>query len=197
MFEIKLYTEDFEDMARRMGAAIDQVPFALSRALNDAVKETRQTLIDDVWPRAVTVRNTGFIAWALRTEFSTKTKLRATIYDQTEDRVNLKRHDVGGIKRSQSGGRMIIPTRNVKYTQHGATKSQLPANLAHKVVIGNRIYQAQGRGKARKLVLMWTLHDTATQPADVPFHYEFERVMREATARSFPQRMIEAMATRR
>ena len=31
-------------------AAADQMPFALSRALNDAVKDAREHLIDKTWP---------------------------------------------------------------------------------------------------------------------------------------------------
>jgi hypothetical protein len=42
-------------------AAADQMPFALSRALNDAVKDAREHLIDKTWPNHVTVRDSQFI----------------------------------------------------------------------------------------------------------------------------------------
>lgn len=79
----------------------------------------------------------------------------------------------------------------------GPFKNERPANLPGEVVKGNAIYQQTGRGKNRQLKLMYLLVSKATQPADVPFEADFQQTIREACERSFPQRIMEAMKTRR
>jgi hypothetical protein len=196
MFELQIDAAEFERKVADMGAAMDQLPFALSRALNDAVTEARHTLVDQTWPQHVTVRNSSFIGYALRTEFSTKYDLRVAIYDQSKGNVHLQLHNVGGTK--QAKGRFTIPTAAVKLGVHGARANQRPANLANKVVIGNAIYQRQGRGKKnKKLVKMYTLASSVNQPADVPFQQDFETAMRASVTAHFPERMMQAMQTRR
>lgn len=195
MFDLQIDAGEFERKVADMGAALDQLPFALSRALNDAVKEARQVLTDETWPQHVTVRNNAFIGWALRTEFSTKYDLRVMIYDRSKGNVHLNLHADGGVKTAK--GDFAIPTKAVTLTAHGVTDSQRPRNLARKVKIGNAIFQEQGRGKNKKLVKMFTLARTVKQPADVPFEQDFETAMRASITASFPQRMKEAMQTRR
>jgi hypothetical protein len=46
----------FERAAQMMGAAIDQVPFALANAMTTAAFKARDNLIQDMWPRYVEVR---------------------------------------------------------------------------------------------------------------------------------------------
>lgn len=198
MFEVKIDASDFERVTSRMSAAADQMPFALSRALNDAAKETYEHLIGDTWPSAVTVRKPDFLRWALHTKFSTKHDLTIEIYDNTPDaRAHLKLHAEGGTKLPK-GKQLAIPIKgNVTRGPQGVAVNQRPRNLIGKVVKGNLIFQAQGAGKHRKLVLMYSLKPSAKQPKDVPFQRDFETVMREATAREFPKRMMEAMRTRR
>lgn len=195
MFELKLDIQEFERATANMGAAYDQMPFAVSRALNDAVKDTREVLVNETWPQHVQERNKSFIGWALHTEFSTKENLRVEIFDQS-NRAHLKLHADGGIK--QSHGRLAIPTYNVKAGAHGVRKGQRPRDLANKVVIGDGIYQRMRGGRNRgKLMLMYILKPSATQPADVPFRSAFEASMRTYAARYFPIRMMQAMRTRR
>jgi hypothetical protein len=59
-FELSLDMSDFERFAAKLGGAIDQVPFALSTLLNEAAFKARRVLVDDLWPRSVTVRSSSF-----------------------------------------------------------------------------------------------------------------------------------------
>jgi hypothetical protein len=93
------------------------MPFALSRALNDAVKDAREHLIDKTWPQHVTMRNSQFIGWALRIDFSDKYNLEARIYDQSKGNVHLKLHDQGGVKTTQ--GRFAMRKSLPRFIEKG------------------------------------------------------------------------------
>jgi hypothetical protein len=196
VFKFELDVSGLIDATEQMGAALDQMPFALSRALNDAVKDARDHLVSTTWPTHVTVRNSAFIGYALRIDFSDKYNLEARIYDQSNGNVHLKLHDQGGIKTAQSG-RIAIPTDAVTLTSRGERKGQRPRELTNKVVRGNAIYQQQGHGKNRRLVKMYTLATQARQPADVPFTEDFKTVISAKVNAYFLPRMVEAMATRK
>lgn len=194
MFKFELDVSDLLKKAEQWGAAAEQVPFALSRALNDAVTDAREHLVTQTWPRHVNVRNAAFIGWALRINYSTKYDLTAEIYDQTKGNVHLALHDKGGVK-TTTQGRFVIPTSNVTMTSHGVRQSQKPVNLKNKVVIGNSIYQRQGSGKNKYLVKMFTIVRQVNQPADVPFTEDFQSVIRAKVDAYFLPRLLQAVAT--
>lgn len=195
--EIKIDGAPFEEQARKMEAAQDQMPFALSRALNDAANDAYNFIIDQTWPRAVTVRASGFMRWALRTKFSTKYDLCVEIYDNTSDaRAHLALHAEGGTKNPRKG-HLAIPSNNVTRTANGVAADQRPANLAGKVVIGNKIYQRVGRGKNSALKLMYVLAKSARQPMDVPFKADFQTEILQSASQHFIPRMKEAMNSRK
>lgn len=197
MIDIKLDIRDFEVMTERMGAAADQIPFALSRALNDAANDTYEHLIEETWPKAVTVRNSNFLRHFLKTKYSSKYDLTVEIYDSSPDqRGHLALHAEGGIKTGK-GAHLAIPTQNVDRGSAGVYKNERPSNLPGKVVKGNAIYQQTGRGKNRKLKLMYLLVRQANQPADVPFEQDFRQTMLDSATKHFTERMAEAMKTRR
>lgn len=185
----------FEEAARSMKAARDQMPFAISVALNKAAQVTEARLASETWARHVEVRNRGFIRAALEIERSDKRNLRVAVYDRL-GRANLKLHDTGGTARSK-GGRFAIPTSKVRKGSKGVIASQRPANLKRKVVKGGLIFQAVGTGKASRLQLMFNLRPTNQVKADVPFRRDFQRFMREEMRREFPKAMLKAMRTRR
>lgn len=197
MFELKIDGAPFEEQVRKMEAAMDQMPFALSRALNDSADDAYNFIIDQTWPKAVTVRSPGFMRWALRTKFSTKYDLSIEVFDNTSDqRAHLALHAEGGIKTPHKG-HLAIPTNNVDRTAAGVVQDQRPANLAGKVVVGNKIYQRVGKGKNSQLKLMYVLAKSAKQPMDVPFKADFQSVIQQSAAQHFIPRMKEAMGSRR
>lgn len=196
MIEFEFRFDDFTRMADRLGAARDQVPFAISVALNEAVEKTRSRLVRETWPRAVTVRKTTFINAALTTRDgrATKRNLKVAITDRL-GRAHLAVHAIGGTK--QAKGKFAVPTKAVRRTAGGVVASQRPGALARKVVKGNLIFQAQGRGKAARLRLMYRLMPQTRQPKDVPFIADFRQSMLDEVRASFPAAMARAMATRR
>lgn len=196
MFELKLDYSDFERKTADMAADLDQLPFALSVAMNKAADDTYNSLIEETWPNSVTVRNSNFIRWALRTKFSTKHDLSIAIYDNTPDqRAHLALHADGGIKTGK--GDLAIPTSNVTLTSRGERTNQRPHNLANSFRVGNKIYQRVGRGKRSVAKLMYILAKSINQPQDVPFRTDFEKSMRDGIDRHFKDAINYAMRTRR
>lgn len=183
-----------ERRARDFGAAIDQVPFAISTALNDAAKITRSKLITETWPGHVQVRNRGFIRAALSTEFASKRSLSVAIFDKL-GRAHLTQHVKGGTKSAK--GRLAIPTARVRRGSSGVVRSQRPSNLKRSVLKGNLLFQAVGSGKNSRLRLMFKLQPTARIKADVPFDSDFVASMRSEINRALPGAVLKAMRTRR
>src|SRR4051812_11825463 len=120
MIDLELDMSDFQRAAMNMGGAVDQVPFALSVALNEAAQATRRHLVAETWPRSVTVRNSNFMRVALRTEFSDKRNLTVSIYDSL-GRAHLKAHSEGGMKLAR--GHLAIPTSRVRRGASGVIQS--------------------------------------------------------------------------
>ena len=199
MIEIQFELRDFERQTRQLGAAFDQIPFALSRALNDAAKTTRQHLIDDTWPQHVTVRSRGFLKWALLRTFATKSSLRVEIHDErAQGRGHLLLHAKGGAKIARK--RLAIPPKGtVSRTASGVRKSQRPAAIIARTPKRSLRITAGGIfvGKGGRLVLKYLFRRSVNQPADVPFVSDFGDMMRRLAHQSFTKRMKEAMSSRR
>ena len=174
MFEFQFDMSALERAAQQVGGALDQVPYAISLALNESVKVARKHEVDDVWPQHVEIRNRGFLGAALRTEFATKRNLRVTVYDRL-GRGHLTLHESGGMKRAK--GRLAIPSQQVRRTSRGVSTRQRPAALANSFRKGDVIYQRAGP-RGRKLKLMYVLKTSAQVRAEVPFTAEFDAVMR-------------------
>ncbi|MGE3064127.1 MAG: hypothetical protein AB7K67_00955 [Hyphomicrobiaceae bacterium] len=90
---------EFSRKAREMGIfANDQLPYAISRSLNDTMfKVVRPDIIGPTWSQAFTVRNRGLPRAAMRVETSTKGKLSAGVFDAL-GKADLQKHAVGGTK---------------------------------------------------------------------------------------------------
>ena len=196
MFDLKIDSTMFERQAQAISSRIDQLPFALSRAMNVAVKDARQVLVNRTWPESVSVRNPSFLNAALRMEFATKGNLSVAITDAgLSGRAHLALHADGGTKTSK--GRLAIPTNAVRKGASGVVASQLPSVLKRKVVKGGLIFQAYGRGKNSHLRLMYKLQSSASQPADVPFRSDFADAMLDGVRTSFPEAFRRALRTAR
>lgn len=198
MFDLKFDFTEFEARAKALDAAHDQVPFALSLALNNAVTNARQVLISDTWPQHVTVRNVGFIGWALRRLFATKQNLRVEIYDQSPDqRGHLALHAFGGTKTAK-GHLAIPPEGTVVRGPRGIRKSQTPtAIIANTPKRALRI-TAKGIfvGAGGRLNLKYLFRRSVQQPADVPFEEAFQDAIARDVRASFPAAMARAMKPR-
>lgn len=191
---------EFERAAYEMKQAPDQIAFALSGALNDALFKTRQHFIDQTWPQHVEVRDRNFLRNALRVERATKRSLRGAVTTEgaaAGNRAHLGLHNKGGTKAAQ--GRLAIPDPKIRgrRTGKGMPKGLRPLGLPNAFVKGDVVYQRTGGKRKPGLKLMYVLKPNATIKADVPFSKDFERVMRDEVRRAFPQRMAQAMRTRR
>src|SRR5262249_27682944 len=120
MFTVEFDWSQWEQAARSLGASIDQIPFAMSVALNKATDETRTYLIKTTWPSHIKQRNSSFIAASLTTKGARATKydIQSEIYDKL-DRGNLLLHATGGTRRPKGGGTMAVPVSDVPRTSHG------------------------------------------------------------------------------
>lgn len=194
MFDLQLNLGEYKMAAGAMHAAADQIPFALSKTLNDSAFATRGHLVGDVWPSAVKVRNRNFIRAALRVDVANKEKLEVAIYD-TLGRAHLALHAKGGSK--QARGRLALPSKRIRRGSSGVVASQKPVNIANSFVKGDVIYQRAGRGKRKRLSLMYTLKPGATIKKDVPFFEAFSSMMSSEIAARFPAAMAMAMRTRK
>jgi hypothetical protein len=189
----------FERKARELEATIDQVPFALSQALNQAVSNAKEVLVRDTWPRHVEQRNPSFIRASLKIEYSNKRNLRAAIVEDPRvgGRGNLLLHAKGGTRRAK-GSNIAVPTQNVKARRgsHGVPKGLRPANIPNSFRKGDVLFQRTGR-KGRKLKLMYALKPSARIPAQVPFEEDFRTAVLNDLRVNFPLALKRAMATRR
>jgi hypothetical protein len=190
---------DFERMARDIDHAIDQMPFAISKALNDAVKNTRDRLAEETWAQHVEVRNRHFMRNALRIERSTKRNLRVALVD-IRGRANLKQHAEGGVSRPLHGRRFSIPLKGtVRRTARGVTASQTPKAIIASTPKRALRVTAKGIfvGKGGRLHKKYAFAPAAHVKKDVPLREDFARFMVEELRVTFPAAMKLAMQTRR
>ena len=195
---IRLDITDFEKVASGLGATADQMPFLLSVALNRAAVKTREYLVGQTWPSSVTVRNPSFIKRALRIDFSKKHDLVVEIYDDL-DRAHLKKHAEGGIKTPKNRNLAVPNQANVKLGSHGVPKGKRPRSLPKNTtfVQNNRIYTTVGKGKNRRLKLMYYLKPRVNIPKDVPFYDDFQKQMILNMFDQLPAAVVKAMSTRK
>jgi hypothetical protein len=196
MIELNLQYDDFDRMRRRASAAVDQMPFALSVAMNNAAFNTRRSLIAETWPQHVQQRNPRFLSAALRVNKANKNNLRVEIYD-TLGRAHLGLHAHGGTKYPR-GTNLAVPQPAIAFTSHGPRKSQTP-----KAIIANtpkRALRITRRGifvgKGGRLYSQYAFAREAQIKPDVPFAQDFARSMSEQVRTSFPDAMARAMKGR-
>lgn len=196
MITLELDLSAFQLRAKELGGQIDQLPYALAMAMNDAAFKTRAALIEQTWPSHVTVRRPNFLRAALRVERATKRTLSVAITDVLQ-RGSLALHAQGGIKRGKT--RLAIPEKSLgaKRTGSGVPRRLRPRNLPNSFRKGDAIFQRVGAKKKPRLKLMYVLTHSARIRRDVPFVEDFRRMMSAELSRSFPAAMAKAMATRR
>jgi hypothetical protein len=195
MIEITLNMGDFERAARSMGAAMDQIPFALSQSLNDAARVARTEIVDKVWPQSVEVKNRRFMGWMMRTDFASKRNLKVRLYNR-EPREFLPRQAEGGTKIPHRSTQIAIPASFVKQRRGsgGIPERFKPRNAAKSFRKGNAIFQRISNDKLR---LLYTLKGQARVQKRFPAHETWDRVMRTEVMNAFGPRMLAAMRTRR
>jgi hypothetical protein len=198
MIELEVDGSGFTHAAMDMGIAVDQIPYAMARTLNDAAEKTRSWLIYATWPTAVQVRNQSFMnaSLSIKGARASKDNLEVTIYDRL-GRASLPLHAKGGVKMPNTSALAIPPTGAVNRGPRGVPPSQRPRNLANSFRKGNAIYQRVGKGKRARLRLMYFLKPMARIKKDVPFYEDFAKKMVEEMQANLARNVALAMKTRR
>ena len=190
---LKFDFSSFHRMADRLGVAAKQLPFALANALNQSAFATRSSLIQE-WPQHVKARNPAFIGWALGVRKASRGNLTVVISDErSQGRGHLFLHAKGGAKPAR--GRLAIPSMNVRRGRTGVVSGQRPKNLRRSFRRGDVVYAVTGRGKRKKLKLMYTLKTGAQIKKDMPFFEIFRETMTREMMQRAPKAMLEAMRT--
>ena len=194
MIHLEFDYAELERYALSLNATADQIPFALSTALNRSADVTRNLLIKSTWPTAVKQRNQSFIAASLTTREAraTKTSLAVEIYDKL-DRGNLQMQAKGG-QRVARGNNMAIPSSNITRGASGVPSRFKPKNIQTAVRKGDVLY---GRDRSGKLKLLYVLKHATPIPKRVPFYEDFAASMSRELTRTIPLAVKRAMETRR
>lgn len=194
MFRMEFDYKELSDYAKQVGARVDQIPFALSLAMNRSADVTRNLLIRETWPNHIHARNTSFIAASLTTKEAraSKSSLAVEIYDKL-DRGHLQMQAKGGT-RAPRGANLAIPASTVPRTSRGVPKAMKPGNLVNSFKRKGMLFQRDKKGKVR---LVYTLKPRTPIPKRVPFHEDFQVSMQRELTRTIPMAVARAMATAR
>lgn len=195
MFKIELDFTELEQAAIKIGAAADQVPYALSLAMNRAADVTRNLLITSTWPQHVQQRNNSFIAASLTTRDARASKgsLSVEIYDKLQ-RGNLVMQSKGGTRAPQGGSNLAVPASNINRTSRGVPTRLRPKNMPTAVRKGDVLYAKDKKGR---LTLLYVLKPATTIPKRVPFYEDYANSMSRELVRTIPMAVEKAMATRK
>jgi hypothetical protein len=196
MLQISFDMSELEQRARELGAAQDQIPYALALAMNEAADVTRNLLIKATWPSHVQARNKSFIAASLTTRGAraNKRSLEVEIYDKL-DRGNLQMQAKGGTRTPHGGSSLAVPASNVTRTARGVPARLRPKNMPTAVRKGDVLYARDK--KSGRLRLLYVLKHTTAIPKRVPFYEDFATSMQRELVRTIPHAVAKAMATRR
>ena len=195
MIKVEIDFSEAEAFAKRVGAAADQVPYALSLALNRSAEVTRNFLIKMTWPQAIQQRNSSFIAASLTTKDARATKqaLSVEIYDKL-DRGNLLMQATAGTRTPQSGSNLAVPSSTITKTASGVPKRLRPRNMPTALRKGDVLYAKDKKGK---LTLLYVLKPKTKIRKAVPFYEDYADSMRRELMRTIPMAVEKAMATRK
>ena len=198
-FEVSIDASAFEEMAKRLDGSIDQLPFALSKTLNDAAFAARTVLVQSTWPRHVQQRNASFIGASLRVERATKGNLTAGVYDQLGNRGHLLELARGGTVTPTRSRVFAIPvSSDIRRGARGVRQQDRPRNL---VSNNRRAVRVTSKGifigKGGRLQMVYAFKPSVTIPKRVPFYSDFSEVIVREMAANFASNVAYAMATRK
>ena len=205
-------TSDVSAVAKALDAfGKNQMPFAMSQALNDAAFAVRKDTIERVWPSSITQRNPAFIKAMLMPirgdNRATKRRLRSIVQNHPTGKRNkdyLQRLAVGGIKRP-NGRSLAIPAEDMPIrARGGVTARNRPRNLldrpkAFRQSVGGQEMILERRTKKRyPLKRLYLLEQ---QPAKVDQQFDFyeqgARTGQREFATAFQKRFRNAKRTAR
>ena len=201
-------TSNIDQVIRRLdNIEKQQVPFAISGAINDVLFDVRKQIVGVTGPRSFDIRNRRFLNAALRVKKATKRNLTGAVFDQL-GRGHLALHARGGVLRPR-GRHLAIPGTDIKGRRGagGVRKAQRPQAILAK--LGKRRAFAvefksgqhgivRRRGKKRlPLKLLYALGHSARIRKTFPFFEDATRVAQRNFRRHFDRRLRQALRTAR
>ena len=184
----------------------NQMPFAMSQALNDAAFETRRNTIERVWPSDVDAKNRSFMKAAMMpirgNNRATKKKLRAIVQNHPTGAMHkdyLQRLAVGGLKRAN--GRSIAipaqdrpPVRGRAGYNRNAPRTVLDRPKAFKQTVGGQQMILERRTKKPyPLKRLYLLEQRSLNvPKQFSFYEDSQRFAGKAFNRNFGKRFAAA-----
>ena len=176
----------------------DQLPFATSKALNDAAFAVRNTIVEDTFPRSFNVRNKRFAGVAFKVDTAKKRNLEARVFDRL-GKDFLSMQESGGTKRPR-GNNIAIPTDEIRVTGRGVAKARRPRQILQS---GKRAFKtrsktgqeiiAQRRGKKRyPLKVLYVLEPQAKINPRFPFYAVGVNLAQKTFDKRLPIRFKEA-----
>jgi hypothetical protein len=189
----------FHRAAHAMGIfASDQVPYAISRSINDTLfQDTRPQIIGPTWAAAFTQRNRGLPRASIRVEKSTKGSLVGAVYDAL-GKANLAVHATGGA-RPKPRAQLAIPNQQrVRLHARGRTPwarnvpKMIPAR-ALRVIPGKGIFE----GREGRLHAIYWFRPSAKLDKRFRFHEDFASRTRAGIMSRFPAHLQTAFNSMR
>jgi hypothetical protein len=198
---IKIDMREVEQLADRIGAARDQIPFAMSKTLNDAAFITRGVLTKETWPQHVSQRNPSFPSAVMHVNKATKDNLEVEITETRDSTVSLKAHAEGGVKVAPKRFAIPMPAyREGKMTQHGlrldararAIINRYPKQAVR--ITDKGIFVADKGGRLR---LVFVFKQAVNIKKDVPIYEDFAQTVETTIQRELEPALLMAMRTRK
>jgi hypothetical protein len=189
----------FQEKARQLGVfKDDQLPFAISRTLNDTMfKDARPQIIGPTWKAAFKVRNAGLPRASIRVLTSTKGNLTAGLYDAL-GKANLGVHAKGGARPKPSAQLAIPNQQRVRLTAKGRNPRarQIPSLVSNpgravRVIKGKGVFVGQGG----RLHAWYWFRSGATLRKRFRFYEDFRRVTLAGVPRRYPAYLQAAVAS--
>lgn len=189
--EINMET-NISAMAKALDAfGKDQLPFATSKALNDAARAVRETIIDKTYPKSFDPKSKGFPKAAFFREFANKRKLEARVFDRFE-KDYLVNQAKGGIK--QKRGRFVaIPAQERPKVSGRATYRRVsPRTVLNKPkafvqnVNGQPMILERRTKNRYPLKRLYILHDGNPR---IPKRFPFYEVAMNVAQKTFDKRL--------
>lgn len=186
---IKQLSRRLRDLART------QIPFALSKMLNDTAFDVRHDTVNRVYPNAFQVRNRRFAGSAFRVKRATKRMLEAHVFDRF-NKDWLARQVTGGTKTARARY-LTVPvaaSRSARGTRDPRTYSK---SFIGKTRDGRKaIFQRFGRG-GKNVRMLFALKPSVTINREFRFVEEGRKTAARTYGDNWDKAFTQAMRTAR
>lgn len=200
MITLEFDLAEFKKKARQMGVfADDQLPYAISRTLNDTMfQDVRPQITGPTWASAFKVRNSGSGRAAFRVATSSKTSWSAGLDSTDRGRaMNIGVHATGGARPKPSAA-LAIPNQKGRVTLHGRGRKpwarqvdRMVEKRALRVINGRGIFVGEGG----RLHAWYWFRPGARLSKRFRFEADFKRSTEAGLARRFPPNLQRAIDT--